>query len=805
MFLKFRSGGLYTLPLVVVLFISSASFGQVIYVDDSATGTNDGSTWCDGFVFLQDALDAARASGGSITEIRVAQGTYKPDQGASVTSGDRHAAFQLMSSLSIRGGYAGCGAFDPDDRDINSNQSVLSGSIGDEFTDEDNSRRVLDSMNVSSTTVLEGLTITGAYAWPAPFDVGGGLLNKGGQLRIFKCTFYDNFAVRYGGAITNLDGGRLLINDTVFRSNRASASGGAIYTDGGSLSVTRCKFIRNISGLMGGGVFAEHAQLAFDECVFASNSAIQAGGGAIWSLFSDLRLTDCGFNSNTGQFYGAILQRGGPFRAIDCTFARNEADSHGGALTVSSGPGSLIRCVFTGNTAGSSGGAVLLLTEAPFALDGCIFRQNSSNFNGGGLSIRTGDLTISRCLFSQNTSPSGGGAHISFADIVILDSTFVENGSALGAGLHLAGNSAGTIANSRFFGNHGSPPPPPSPFITHGAALAVTSQQLTITNTDFSGNEANDQGGAMLIRAGGDVLLTNSTLVNNVAGKRGGGVYLRSGGRLSVVNSILWDNADSEGTGELSQVFDAPSDVTDNLSISHSCIEGLASVFIGNGNIGVDPALADPTGLDNRPGTMDDDLRLTTTSPCIDAGENSGVSMDYADLDMDGDVVEQLPLDADWNLRFRDADASLDTGSGVSPIVDIGSYEYAAPCASDFDCDDGSHCNGTELCLDNGECVRSMQLDCNNNLRADDCDIAVLEGGDCYQNGQWDQCLIENCNGEAVCGDCDLNSEPDGCQYDSDIDGVIDECDDCPGSQIEEMLLVDACKTGVQNITLAAC
>ena len=77
----------------------------------------------------QDALDAARASGSGVSEVRVAQGVYKPDQGAKVTPGDIHATFLIPPAVSVRGGYAGIGTTDPDARDWDKFESILSGDL----------------------------------------------------------------------------------------------------------------------------------------------------------------------------------------------------------------------------------------------------------------------------------------------------------------------------------------------------------------------------------------------------------------------------------------------------------------------------------------------------------------------------------------------------------------------------------------------------------------------------------------------------------------------------------------------------
>ncbi len=62
--------------ITMTLMGSPATAGTVLYVDDDADPGGDGSSWRMAYEFLQDAL--ANAKG--VSEIRVAQGTYKPDR-----------------------------------------------------------------------------------------------------------------------------------------------------------------------------------------------------------------------------------------------------------------------------------------------------------------------------------------------------------------------------------------------------------------------------------------------------------------------------------------------------------------------------------------------------------------------------------------------------------------------------------------------------------------------------------------------------------------------------------------------------
>lgn len=78
-------------------------------------------------------------------------------------------------------------------------------------------------------------------------------------------------------------------------------------------------------------------------------------------------------------------------------------------------------------------------------------------------------------------------------------------------------------------------------------------------------------------------------------------------------------------------------------------------VYTGTGNIDLDPQFIDPEA---------GDLHLSASSPSIDAGDNSFVTVAF---------------DLDGNFRRVDMPTVEDTGNGTTPIVDMGAYEASPP------------------------------------------------------------------------------------------------------------------------------
>ncbi len=339
----------------------------ILYVDRRASGAQDGWSWTDAFTRLDDALETAAAYP-AVEEVRVSQGTYKPTE---AFSGDRDATFEIVSGVSVRGGYAGLGSPDPNARDIRAFETMLSGDIdGDDGPDfsnnQDNSRSVVFCSGVDATAVLDGFTITAGNAVR-----GGGLWCIDAGPTVIDCTFIGNYAQHQGGAMAG-SGGRPTLTRCAFVSNKSKNTGGAI-SGGDGLTLTGCTFENNSAGGEGGAIFRGRPTMR--RCTFVGNSG--GSGGALNIMFGTL--TSCRLHGNKGTFGGAIY--GGQPTLINCIFSANTA-TFGGA--VHAGAVRAVNCTFVANHAGSRGGGVdtHLISHLP-ALTNCIFWANTADGAGG--------------------------------------------------------------------------------------------------------------------------------------------------------------------------------------------------------------------------------------------------------------------------------------------------------------------------------------------------------------------------------------------------------------------------------------
>ena len=696
--------------------------GSVLFVDDNALAGGDGATWDTAYRFLQDAL--ARASEGGVSEIHVAQGTYKPDQDEANPkgTGDREATFQIVNNIALMGGYAGVGADDPDARDIELYETILSGDLlgndGEDFENyEENSSQVLSAVDTGEQTVLDGFTITSGSdeVGSGGKDEGGGLLVEGGQLHVLNSVFKENLA-EFGGAVHS-SSAELTFVECKFIGNLGTYAGGGIRAAGGTLDILDCVFDGNVGQSRGGGLVTT----AFTNIIrssFTSNSASHGGGIATayaGPLGVFLELTDCTFQSNTCAGYGAAIRHpnGGGLIANGCSFIDNISDYKGGAVSGEHGVHTYSDCVISGNTA-NTGGAFYNAVNTNITFIDCEFSDNyavhatiynqgpvetayyNCTFTGNGVmavyEFRSSFL-YRDCVFIDNLGGSGAAVHIydHQAEGIFLNCLFRDNYASIRGGALFINGSNSKVINCTFISNSTD---------REAGAVGCAYGSPEFYNCRFMGNSADEDGGAIYISHGATpeffgcflaanttelggaihvanysgATFTNSAIVNNTASINGGGVaVIGESATASLANCILWQNYTGGEVNESTQIFLGDGSTVD---VDYSCVEYWSGDLGGTGNIGDDPLFIDPDGPDDIPGTEDDDYHFSPGSPCIDAADNTAVAADEFDLDEDNDAKEPIPFDLDGNPRFVDDPGTDDTGNGTPPIIDMGAYEF---------------------------------------------------------------------------------------------------------------------------------
>lgn len=387
--------GFVGIPMLVsglALSVSSGYAHTILYVDNDAPLGGNGTSWSSPFRYLQDAV--AKASDDSnVKEIHVAGGVYNPDQdeAGNVTPGDRQATFQLISAVSLFGGYAGLSSPEnPDERDVDASITLLSGDLngndGPDFANNgENSYHVVSAIRVGSGAVLDGFTVTAGNADVVnviPNDRAGGMYNEESSAIINNCCFARNSAFWFGGGVFNISS-NTQFTDCSFTENRLTAnlhgSGGGMHNLWSDVVLVGCTFRQNATAGWGGGLYNIESVAVLRGCTFVLNSATgsQYGGGG-----------------------GLYNHRDSETTAIDCTFSENFGGKQGGAVLNYFGQVSLLRCRLIGNESTGCGGGISSVFGRTTA-DSCIFNANQANWAGAWCNVY-GSIKARNCTIVHN-------------------------------------------------------------------------------------------------------------------------------------------------------------------------------------------------------------------------------------------------------------------------------------------------------------------------------------------------------------------------------------------------------------------
>ncbi len=468
-----------------VTSVSSAPAGSTRFVRPAASPLGTGTSWGNAYSSLDAAIGHAAANP-AVTEIWVAEGTYRPTVDGTPTGapdGPRAVSFRLLAGVALRGGFAGTES-SPAERDIARHPTILDGDIlgNDDATDgskTDNAYSVVTAASLASPATLDGVIIrSGRANGPAPAgEDGGGIRAVNSDLLIVNttitaCSGVDGGAMRIAGGAVHIEsstirensgqlgpatgialvGGTLTIEDTQFIDNPIGSGGlegSAVLQTGGTLWITNATFTGNagtvvrIEGTATATVIDSQFILNGDSALDGSVLFVDDGGSLTvqGSLFQQ---NLAGGGGAIGIFNGAVAT------ITDSTFDANTATFGGGAIAISDAEPTIIGCTFTNNSA-AQGGAISVIdqlgNDVSCSIIDCLFAGNSAadpgpvDAQGGALrlvgGLAGGQPLVDGCTFVDNSAEVGGGAYLQNVTASFSATSFADNAAPVGSGIAL--------------------------------------------------------------------------------------------------------------------------------------------------------------------------------------------------------------------------------------------------------------------------------------------------------------------------------------------------------------------------------
>jgi len=396
--------------LLSLLLSASPALAQTTYVDIDAVGRNDGTSWQDAYSDLQTAI--ANTNQG---EIWVAEGSYHP-----AAVGQPTISFVLKNQVALYGGFSG---FEVSlaQRDVDLHPTILSGDLAENDTygpfanwwqfqwtgQAENSGRIVDGSNVTSSAILDGFTIKAGYGINAPaLDLGAGLFILNGSPTVRNCTFRYN---SYGrGAAAYIDGGMPTFRECVIKDGyNFSRTASGVYVDNATVTFTDCDFINHYTVTNFGGNDGSaycgwfDADTTFLRCNFIDNQignwfaqgdSSGSYGAGIFNM-GDVTVDSCSFSGGFGNGGSAICTYGGLI-ARNSRFFDNFARPYPISLVVDDGDVGAAICIFGNTPPGRTR-----------SIDSCTFVDNYCD-KGAGLYVSSNDaVPVRNCIFYYNRGP----------------------------------------------------------------------------------------------------------------------------------------------------------------------------------------------------------------------------------------------------------------------------------------------------------------------------------------------------------------------------------------------------------------
>ncbi|OQC08518.1 MAG: Pesticidal crystal protein cry22Aa [Candidatus Hydrogenedentes bacterium ADurb.Bin101] len=337
--------------IAAAMFITATAEAQIRYVDKSATGANNGSSWANAYTTIQPAIDAMFAAGGGQVWVAGAPGGLVYNEARTELWGGPTA---YAGSLVMKDNVAVFGGFE--------------GWRGGTGLQETALSQRAPGVNV---TVINGATSrAGSPAYHVVVFGKGAAPTVGSRLDGFQIT---------GGNAAGVSG--------VYHAYR----GGGIYNWRSNPVIANCRIYGNTASVSGGGVANEGisgdaAAAQYINCVIDGNTATRnidwqsnpaRGGGGMFINLSTPTVTQCTITANSVGAGAAVP--GNP----------NHGLNSGGMFNVAVNPlpataGTVLSCISYGNTGGTPVGIEnAAITGAVKALT-CTYSDIQGGYAGTG-------------------------------------------------------------------------------------------------------------------------------------------------------------------------------------------------------------------------------------------------------------------------------------------------------------------------------------------------------------------------------------------------------------------------------------
>ena len=358
---------------MTILFVKAQ-----VYVKFDAQGASNGKSWQDAYLNLDSAIVKTDTG-----QIWVAAGIYKPsiNNGYCIT-------FNIAKKISLFGGFIGSET-NINQRDIYKNLTILSGDIGVEGNDLDNTPRVvmITGNNIDSTTIVDGFLITKSYYTNYKgYDYGNGALyiDCDGNPIIRNCIIKENLGYD-GGGIYVQKSSPLIINNII--TNNLAYEGAGIYNDYGAYSkiinnrITNNKCIGGFSHLTGGGIKIE----AYSSPYIYGN------------------LID---NNYAGNFGGGIANESNYSATISNNIISNNISvKEGGGIYINFSPTQIVNNLIINNQSQNGGGIYVDYSPNTNSINNTIV-NNSSKYSGSAVYLSAANMNFINTIIFNNPSPT---------------------------------------------------------------------------------------------------------------------------------------------------------------------------------------------------------------------------------------------------------------------------------------------------------------------------------------------------------------------------------------------------------------